>query len=789
MMSCFPPCFDCHHGTFGSCRPTSLARDANKGPTTAAQVTVAFEGTITCEDKAAGIQEELAALAATNASEKAQKHVCVEEQAVVVTSDCPANLKLADVSEEVQAPSLANELDEEAGLPPLGVKWQVLYEQKPFSPKSLFPPLIWIPQYWRTYHGGIREEDRPYVGELPFSLKGDTIAGLTVGVMLVPQCLAFALLAGLPIQTGLYSSFLPLLVYALFGTMRQVQTGPTALMCLLTGQALDSLGVMTPGPRVAGATLMALLVAAISLVLGMMRVGGVVSFISHSVLTAFCTAAGITIGTSQIKHVLGVKLPRSAHWWETVRDLFSALGSIHVPTFVMGSTILIGLLTLKYWKSAGCAAKRSQHRIWRFFPKDKASLPFRALKLVADLSSLIAVLTGALWAAAYRSAGIDGVVLVGDVEADGLIVALPGQGYYSELLGDSTLFVSAGTIAVVGFLESVAVGGKFAAMSKYIFDPNQELIALGLANLASSFVSGFPVTGGFSRSAVNVTFGATSLLSVVISSLLVLLAVYILLPAIALLPLASMAPIIMQGAIVFIDVHEFQVAFRSYPGELLVMIATLIVSLALTVKEGLLAGFVCSVLKTLYEIANPNLALVGEIQGNFRDMRYFPQAQQAPNAVVVRMDAQVHFANSGKLKDFVFKAVQVRESMGTKIDYAVIDGKSVNSIDLTGCQMLEGLAEALAGRKQKLVVANLKAPIAALLHTTGVQKHIKKHGGQLCLDLHEAMDLIADPTADWSAAADKVNLLVETRGSVGKSPGGSMSPTVRKVEPAGAPSP
>lgn len=135
----------------------------------------------------------------------------------------------------------------------------------------------------------------------------------------------------------------------------------------------------------------------------------------------------------------------------------------------------------------------------------KASLVFRALKLVADLSSLLAVLLGSLWAWAYRAAGVDGVKLVGDVQAEGLIVGVPGKGYYDTLLGDSTLFVSAAVIAIVGFLESVAVGGKFANMSKYIFDPNQELLALGVANFVSSFMSGFPVTGGFSRSAVSIT--------------------------------------------------------------------------------------------------------------------------------------------------------------------------------------------------------------------------------------------------------------------------------------------
>jgi len=643
-----------------------------------------------------------------------------------------------------------------------------LYKSPPFSPKSLLPPLTWVPRYWRSLQGQSSEEDARILGTLPNSIKGDAIAGLTVGIMLVPQCLAFALLAGLPVHVGLYSSFAPLLVYALFGTMRQVQTGPTAVMCLLTGQALDSMGLESQALRVAGASLMALMVGGISVVLGILRFGGIVDFMSHTVMSAFCTASGVTIVTSQLKDLLGLRYPRTHYWWEEVESVATRLGEIQVPTAILGCCLLVVLLVLKYWKSAGSTEARQNHRLWSFFPKDKNSMPFRALKLLADLSSFLAVFVGSLVAWALREAGVDGVRLVGDVHADGFIFVMPGRGYYSELFGSSTLFVSAAVIATIGFLETIAVGGKFAAQYRYDYEPNQDFIALGLSNVASAFMSGFPVTGGFSRTAVNVAFGATSLFSSAISSTLVLGAMYFLLPVISKVPRTCLAPIIIQGAIAVIDIHEFKVAFRSRPSEFLVMLSTLVVSLALTVKEGLLVGFVLSVLKTLRDISDPNLAMVVRVQDTWRDVRHFPLGEQPANAVVVRMDARLHFANTRKLKEFCIRALQVREASGDRGEYLIIDGKSINGIDLTGCEMLAVLAESLKTRGQRLIIANLKAPIANDLHTANLVHAIHKQGGRLCLEIQHALDVICQAEPDWCAEESKLSSLIASAATIGK---------------------
>mmetsp|Transcript_15392 Transcript_15392/g.33313 ORF Transcript_15392/g.33313 Transcript_15392/m.33313 type:complete len:709 (+) Transcript_15392:139-2265(+) len=642
------------------------------------------------------------------------------------------------------------------------VPWSELYKGTPFSPKSLFPPLTWVPRYIRSIKGETTPEDVRYLGNLPNSVQGDVIAGLTVGIMLVPQCLAFALLAGLPVQVGLFSSFAPLIVYSLFGTMRQVQTGPTALMSLLTGQALDSMDILDKEMRIKGACLLALFVGILSFVLGVLRFGGIVDFMSHTVMSAFCTASGIIIATSQLKDMFGVSFARTHYWWETVEELFDAVEDIHGATTALSFSILVMLLFLKFWKTAGSKEKREKHFLWRFMPKEKSSVPFKALKLLADLSSFLAVFVGSMIAWALREGGVEGIKLVGEVNADGFIFVMPGNGVFKELTSDSTLFVSAVVISTIGFLETVAVGGKFAAQYRYDFDPNQDMIGLGLANVASAFMSGFPVTGGFSRTAVNVSFGATSLFTNAIASVLVLGSMYALRSAIENIPRACMAPIIIQGALAVIDLHEFKATLAARPLEFVVMLATFVVSLCLTVKEGLAVGFVLSIFKTLMDISSPNMAVVARVGDNWRDVRHFPNGEQPKNAIVVRIDARLHFANSRKLKEFCLAAIKIREESGDKIDYLVLDGKAINGIDMTSCEMLVVLGEALSGRKQHLVLANLKAPIVASLEAAGLVKSIKKAGGHLALDVQHALALISQPDPDWADEEQKVQSLLES---------------------------
>jgi SulP family sulfate permease len=314
---------------------------------------------------------------------------------------------------------------------------------------------------------------------------------------------------------------------------------------------------------------------------------------------------------------------------------------------------------------------------------------------------------------------------------------------------------------VVGFLETVAVGGKFAMEARYDYDPNQELIALGISNAASAFMSGYPTTGSFSRTAVNAMLGATSLLSCALSAVVVLLAILFLLPVVALLPLACLAPIIIQGAIGVIDLHHFQVAFRANKAECFVMVVTTGVSLALTVKEGLLAGFCLSILNTMRELANPNLVVCGKMEDStFRDIRNFPNAEQLPKVVVVRMDARLNFANARKMKEFCARAINVREKQGETIKYVVIDGKSINHVDLTGCDVLESLATSLNERDQKLIVANLKGPVSKCLASAGVPEALRSKGGYLCTNMDQALCIIAgeDPSGKlaWSKTLELV---------------------------------
>jgi len=512
-------------------------------------------------------------------------------------------------------------------------------------------------------------------------------------------------------------------------------------MSLITGQALDQLGLTSDGDRVAGAACLAAFVGILSILLGMLRFGFIVDFMSHSVMAAFCSAAGVTIATSQLKHLLGISMDRKKYWWQTAGYMVSHFNEVDVPTFAMGGTLLTLLLFLKQWKSAGNQEKRQNHMLWKWLPTNNLSTPFKVLKMIADMSSLLCVILGWVWGLVYRELGVDSVKAVGKIEGGGLRFVMPGKGIIGSNPIDS-LLMSASVMSVVGFLETIAVGGKFAMQARYEYDPNQELLALGFSNVASALMSGYPGTGSFSRTAVNVMFGATSLVACAVSSVVVLVSMFALLEVIALLPLASLAPIIIQGAIGVINIHDFKVAFGASRAEFMVMLSTFAVSLGLSVKEGLFIGFVLSVLKTMSDLGNPNLAVCGRLPDNtFRDVRNFPNAELMEKAVIIRMDARLSFANARKLKEFCLRAVQLRVSQGADIQYLIIDGKSINHVDLTGCEMLEMLAESLDTNGHQLILANLKGPVSKCLASAGVPAAIMRHKGHLCIDMDQAISI------------------------------------------------
>lgn len=515
-------------------------------------------------------------------------------------------------------------------------------------------------------------------------------------------------------------------------------------MSLLAGEALDGAELTAPGERLGSAAALAALVGAFSIALGVLRAGFVVDFMSHSVMAAFCTASGIIIATSQAKHVLGLSIPRHHYWWQTAGDLLTHLPDTDGATAAMGLTLLAGLMFLKAWKGAGDKEARDRHILWRWLPSRPRSIPYRTLKLVADLSSIACVVIGWLWGFAYRQLGVDSVAVIGNIDDAGLGFTLPTTSHATA----SALAVPALLMAVVGFLETVAVGGKLAREQRYSFDANQELLALGAANCAGAVMAGFPITGGFSRTAVNAMFGATSQVAGALTGVLVAIAIYVALPAVETLPLAALAPLIIHGAIGITDFGAFAAAMRANRPEAAIMLATLGVSLGLTVKEGLLAGVALSILLLVARVAAPNMALCGRtLDGNYRDVRYYPEAVMPKGAVVLRLDARLCFANAQRFQDFCLRAASVpladEGANGGLAHFVVVDCKSVSGADMTGCRTLGVLASTLKRRGQALLIANLKAPLAAALCQAGVHETLASHDGSLCWSLDQALAIAA----------------------------------------------
>ena len=416
---------------------------------------------------------------------------------------------------------------------------------------------------------------------------------------------------------------------------------------------------------------------------------------------------GVIIATSQLKHVLGINIKRHKYWWETAYDLCSKLPETDAATAVLGFTLLAMLTFFKKWKQAGNEAKRSKSLIWRWFPKSKDSCAFKSMKICADLSSVLCVILGWVWGFIYREAGINSVRLINDSESNGFVFLLPSfDGKTPDLI------VPAVMIAVVGFLETIAVGGKMANEKRYSYDANQELLALGAANVGGAFMGAFPITGGFSRTAVNAMFGASSPLAGALTSIIVVIAVYSLMPVVEMLPLAALAPLIIHGAIGVTDFKAFIPTFKGNKLDFLIMLFTFLMSLGLTVKEGLITGVALSILKLTYEVAMPNLAVCGQVEdGTFRDVRYYPEGQMIPKSVVVRMDAGISFANTRRLQEFCMRAMSAASKADSSVSHLILDCKSVNGTDMTGCEAIENLAISLEKRKKSLVLANLKAPL------------------------------------------------------------------------------
>ena len=558
----------------------------------------------------------------------------------------------------------------------------------------VLPILSWAKQYERSI------------------LTADLVAAVIVTIMLIPQSLAYAQLAGLKPEVGLYASVAPLIIYALFGSSRVLAVGPVAVASLMTAAAI---GVHAPlGSELywSMAITLAFLSGAILLLMGIFRLGFLANFLSHSVISGFITASGILIAASQLKTLFGVKASGGT-LVELLPSLFSQLGAVNVVTLAIGLSATIFL----FWVRKGAKPALI-----------KLGLPARLADVMAKAGPVLAIAV-TTWLAFAADLSKQGVQVVGNIPQGFPPLTLPvlNLDVITNMLGPAIL------ISIVGFAESVSVGQTLAAKRRQRIEPDQELIALGASNLGASFTGGFPVTGGFARSVVNFDAGAQTPAAGVFTAVGITLASLFLTPALYYLPQATLAATIVVAVLSLVDFSILKRTWRYSKPDFLAVAVTIVTTLTLGVELGLVAGVGLSLLAYLYKTSRPHIAVVGQVPGteHFRNVHRH-QVQTSPRVLSLRVDESLYFANARTLEDFVNNSV----SSCPQIEHVILQCSAVNDIDASALESLENIEHRLKDAGVKFHLSEVKGPVMDRLAATDFLHHLR---GQVFLSHFQAI--------------------------------------------------
>ena len=560
--------------------------------------------------------------------------------------------------------------------------------------KQYFPILQWGRDYNKTL------------------LTDDAVAAMIVTIMLIPQSLAYSLLAGLPAHVGLYASILPLVAYTIFGTSSALAVGPVAVVSLMTATAIGGLGITDPDALIAAAAMLALLSGVMLVVMGLLRLGFLANFLSHPVISGFISASGLIIALSQFKHLLGVQA--SGHTLiELVGAMVSKLDQINTPTLIMG-VLATGFL---FWVRKGLQ------------PLLKAlGLGSRMAGLLAKMGP-VAVIIATIVATKGFDLNQHGVAIVGEVPQGLPSLSLPG--FNADLWG--SLAGSALLISIIGFVESVSVAQTLAAKKRQRIYPDQELIGLGASNLASAVSSGFPVTGGFSRSVVNFDAGAATPAAGAFSAIGIALATMFLTPFLYYLPKAALAATIIVAVLSLVDFSILRRTWVYSKADFTAVFLTLVGTLALGVEIGVSLGVVASILLYLMKTARPHIAIVGQVgeSEHFRNIERH-QVRVWDDLLSIRVDQSLYFANARSLEDFVTAHLADHP----KIKHVVLQCSAVNEIDASAIESLEAINEKLASMRVDFHLSEVKGPVMDRLDRIHFTHHLS---GQVFLSQMDAV--------------------------------------------------
>ncbi len=582
------------------------------------------------------------------------------------------------------------------------------------NPKRYLPILQWLPKYDRG------------------TFSSDLLAAVIVTVMLIPQSLAYAMLAGLPPEVGLYASIAPLVIYAVFGTSRTLAVGPVAVVSLMTAAAVGQ--VASQGtPEYLGAALVLTLMSGLILTLmGVARLGFLANFLSHPVISGFITASGLIIATGQIKHLLGIEA-NGHHLPELLASMMQHLREVNLPTVAISLTVLSFLYAARRWLKPALL---------------RAGISARPVDMVTKAAPIlaVAVTTLATWALSLDQYG---VAVVGEVPAGLPSLTLPGldTGLWREL------FVAALLISIVGFVESVSVGQTLAAKRRQRIDPNQELVGLGTSNIAASLTGGMPVTGGFARSVVNFDAGAETPAAGAFTAVGIAVAALLLTPLIVYLPIATLAATIIVAVLSLVDLGAVKRTWNYSRSDVAAMLATIIMTLLQGVEIGITTGVGLSLALHLYRTSRPHSAVVGRVPGteHFRNVeRHAVETDE--RLAILRVDESLYFANARFLEDTVMD-ITARQPY---LEHLVLACQAVNVIDASALESLEAINTRLQDAGVMLHMAEVKGPVMDRLQHTEFCRELSGRVFLSTFDAWQALRGENDETLAWRCAAIQV---------------------------------
>ena len=561
--------------------------------------------------------------------------------------------------------------------------------------EKLLPALRWMRRYDSAAFGS------------------DAIAATIVTIMLIPQSLAYALLAGLPAEVGLYASILPLAVYSLFGSSSTLSVGPVAIAALMTAAAVGEVTASGEVSATSAAITLAALSGAMLMLFGFLRLGFLANFLSHTVVSAFITASAIIIALSQFRHLLGIQAGGDT-LGELLRSLWEHLPQTNYLTLLLGSSVL-ALLYFVRLKGVSLLTGFGVSR-------RRAALATKVTPVIAVILTIVSVKLFSLEA--------HGVAVVGAIPKGLPPLQLPD--FSVDLV--NALWLPALLISIIGYVESVSVGRTLGAKRQERIDADQELIGLGAANLASAFSSGLPVTGGFSRSVVNFDAGAVSQAASLMTAAMIALVSLFLTPLLYSLPTATLAATIIVAVMALVDFSVIRKTWKISKGDSFAILVTMLLTLSFGVEAGVSAGILVSISLHLYRTSKPHIAEVGLIPGSehFRNVRRY-EVERDPQILTLRLDESLFFANASFLEEYV----QVATFKNGEIAHVILMCTAMNEIDYTALETLEAINLQLKQQGITLNLSEIKGPVMDMLVKSDFLTHLS---GQVYLSQFDAFN-------------------------------------------------